>query len=124
MMSRRRDGISLRTVVDGPSYEGKTNGRVTYIDASAILNGREISVFLSNRHVSEKATVTIDLADRTVRGLKNAEILTGPGPKAANSFESPDVIRSRNYDGVTIRQGKAVAELPPLSFAAITLLAD
>lgn len=124
MMSRRRDGISLRTVVDGPSYEGKTNGRVPYIDASAILNGREISVFLSNRHACEKATVTIDVTDRTVRGPKNAEILTGPGPKAANSFESPDVIRARNYEGVTIKQGKAIAELPPLSFAAITLLVD
>ena len=124
MMSRRREGISLRTVVEGPSYEGKTNGRVTYIDASAILNGGEISVFLSNRHASEKASVSIDVTDRTVRGPKNAEILTGPGPKAVNSFESPDVIRALNYEGVTVKQGKAIAELPPLSFAAITLLLD
>ena len=57
MMSKRREGISLRTAVDGPSYEGKTNGVVSYVDASAIMNEDALHVFLTNRSMDE-AVVT------------------------------------------------------------------
>src|SRR5262245_34126825 len=39
MFSRRREGISLKLVVQGPIYEGKVNGQVSYLDTSAILKG-------------------------------------------------------------------------------------
>jgi alpha-N-arabinofuranosidase len=120
MFSRRRDGISLQPTVQGPTYEGKTNGQAHYIDSSAILNGRQLSVFATNRSLEEPAIVHVRLADCPIAGLDSAEVLTGPSAKAANSFEQPDVICSRPFTDVRITDGRATAELPPLSVAAIT----
>ena len=120
MISRRRSGVSLRVVHEGPTYEGRTNGKVPVIDSSAILNGRELSVFLTNRSVKESATVTIDVADRTIAGLASGEVFSGPGPKAENSWQAPDVVRTRALEDATVRKGVAEVDLPPLSFAAAT----
>jgi alpha-N-arabinofuranosidase len=112
--------VSLHPVVDGPAYEGKTNGRATFVDASAILDGDRLHVFATNRSPGDVAKVTVKVADRAVTTLGNAEILTGPGPKAANSFEQPDVVRSQPFADVRIKGGQADLELPPLSVTALT----
>jgi alpha-L-arabinofuranosidase len=52
--------------------------------------------------------------------MESAELLTGPGPKAANSFEQPDVIRTQPFTDVRVRDGRATAQLPPLSVVALT----
>jgi alpha-L-arabinofuranosidase len=120
MVSRRRTGVSLRVSHDGPTYQGKTNGTVPVIDSSAILNGAELSVFLTNRSMNESASVVIDVADRTIAGLARGEILSGPGPKAENSYDAPEVVRSRTLEDVMVKKGRAEIELAPLSFAAAT----
>ncbi len=121
MYSRRREGTSLRAVVDGPTYTAQTNGQVHTIDASAILGEALLHVFATNRSLADSATVHIKLIDRVIEGLEGADLLTGPGPKAANSFERPDVIRSRPLRQICIAPGEARVRLPPLSLAAITL---
>ena len=120
MFSRRREGTSLRPVVTGPAYEGRTNGRVNVVDASAILDADHLHVFATNRSLDEPASVQVELADRAVAALDSAELLTGPGPKAANSFEQPDVVRPQPFGDVRIAAGRAGMELPPLSVAAMT----
>ena len=121
MFSKRRDGISLSPVVEGPSYVGKMNGEVQTVDTSAIFGGKKLHIFLTNRSLDESATVEIEIADEDIAGLACAEILTGPDGKAVNSFEEPDIIKSRAFSDVTITQGNAVLELPPLSVVAATL---
>ncbi|MEE8390823.1 MAG: alpha-L-arabinofuranosidase C-terminal domain-containing protein [Anaerolineae bacterium] len=124
MFSRRREGVSLRLVVDGPTYEGKSNGLVHTIDTSAILNDDKLHVFATNRSLDESASVHVQLADGDITTLDSAELLTGPDAKAANSFEQPDVVVSRSFAdaGVDVRivEGEASLELPPLSVAAMT----
>jgi alpha-N-arabinofuranosidase len=107
-------------VVDGPTYEGKTNGRATFVDTSAILDGDRLHVFATNRSLGDVAKVAVRVADHAITTLENAEILTGPGPKAANSFGQPDVVRSQPFTGVRIKGGQADLELPPLSVTALT----
>jgi alpha-N-arabinofuranosidase len=124
MMSKRRNGISLRAVAEGPSYESRSNGRVSYIDSSAILDGGKLNVFLTNRSVDEAAEVSIALADGALLSLENAELLTGPDPKAANSYEKGDVVQARPFDGIRVKGGQAHCRLPPLSFVAMTLNHD
>jgi alpha-N-arabinofuranosidase len=119
MFSRRRHGVSLQPIVDGPSYEGKTNGKVHYIDASAILEDK-LHVFVTNRSVEEAAVVQVNLADRPIASLESGELLTGPDAKAVNSFEQPDVIGARPFANVRIADGRASMQLPPLSVAALT----
>jgi alpha-L-arabinofuranosidase len=122
MMSCRREGTALRISLDGPSYEGKKNGPVPYVDASAILDNNKLKVFLTNRNSEETAEVCIDLVDGAIATLESAEVLTGPGPKAANSFEAGDTIRSKAFKDLKISDGKAHCRLPPLSFTAMTLI--
>jgi alpha-N-arabinofuranosidase len=120
MYTKRRTGISLQAVVQGPTYEGKTNGKVTVVDASAILNVQDLHVFAVNRSVTESVVVQVNLADREIAALGSAELLTGPDAKVANSFEQPNLIEAQPFDDVSIADGKATVELPPLSVAAIT----
>ncbi len=121
MFSRRRRGEALRVFLDGPSYEAREHGTCPFIDASAILDGKALKVFLTNRSVSEPAEVRVALADGAIRSRDSAEILTGPGAKAANSFEDDAVVKTAPFDGVKIMDGQALCALPPLSFAALTL---
>ena len=120
IFSRRREGVSLRPVVNGPVYEGKTNGTVHAVDVSAILATGKVHLFAVNRSLDEPAGVRVELADQSIVALESAELLTGPGPKAANSFEQPDLVKSRTFDEARVAAGRAEVELPPLSVAAMT----
>jgi alpha-N-arabinofuranosidase len=126
MFSRRRKGISLWTAVDGPVYRGAANGRVHVFDHSAILDQRagRLHVFVTNRSVAETGRVHVDLADRAIVGLGSGELLTGPDAKAVNSFEQPEMVVSRSFAdagvAVTVADGRATLELPPLSVAAMS----
>jgi alpha-N-arabinofuranosidase len=120
MMSCRRNGIAMRIAVDGPTYEGASNGRVYTVDASAILDNDTLQVFLTNRSGNSDADVDINVADRPIEDAISGEILTGPDPKAANTLEQPDLVAARAFDGVTIANGTATCRLPPLSFAALS----
>lgn len=121
MFSKRREGVSLQPALEGPVYEGQTHGTVFNIDASAILDDGRLYLFLTNRSSSESAEIHVKVADRCVSALVDAELLTGPDAKAANSFEQPNVVAARPYREVTIDDGTARMELPPLSVAAMTL---
>ena len=122
MCSRRRKGVSLRPVVAGPVYDGRMNGRVHVVDTSAIFAADQLHLFVVNRSLDEPARVQVELADRRIAALDCAELLTGPGPKAANSFEQPNLIKSRTFEEARIAAGRAEVELPPLSVTAMTFL--
>ena len=120
MVSQRKKGTSLEPLIHGPGYTGRTNGEVQFIDSSAILDGSRLHVFATNRSPDEAAEVSVEVIGRQVKVLKSAEILTGPDPKGANSFENPDLIKPRLFNQVGI-DGKAIFKLPPLAFMAMTL---
>ena len=120
MISARRRGDSLRLSVDGPGYDSVTYGPARMIDAAAILDGDRLSVVATNRSLEEPAEVEIDVADSNVASLASAEILTGAGPKACNSFDRPNAVTSSSFEEVAIVGGKALVKLPPLSMAAMT----
>jgi alpha-N-arabinofuranosidase len=121
LYASRREGISLRPVIAGPGYEGKTNGRVSFVDASAIRDGPRLHIFLVNRSPDEAAPVQVAVADRAVEAVESAECLTGPEAKAANSFERPFVITAQRFGEARAAHGAALLDLPPLSVVAVTL---
>jgi alpha-L-arabinofuranosidase len=120
MFAQRGQGEALRVAVDGPTYSGKTHGPATYVDASAILDGDALHVFLTNRSLVEAAPVRVQVSDRAIASLRSAEALTGPDAKAANSFAQPDAVRARSFADVKIADGGANLALPPLSVVAAT----
>ena len=87
MFSRRREGLALRPVVDGSTYEGKTNGPVCYIDSSAILNDNSLHVFSTNRGLDETASVRVELADLAGVEVEEYYALLDPVPVKGEWFE-------------------------------------
>lgn len=120
MFSKRREGVSLWPIINGPRYESASHGEVNYVDSSAILGDDLLHVFLTNRHLSENGTVKINLVDRAIVSLSSAELLTGPAPQAANSFEQPNLVVARPFADVQIADGQATLTMPPLSVVALT----
>jgi alpha-N-arabinofuranosidase len=120
MYSQRREGIALRPAVAGPGYESKSFGYVDYIDTSAILGDGLLHVFLSNRNLEENAPVTIEFPGGQFESLDSAEIVTGPGLKAENTYDQPDVVTAKPFSGVKVVDGQAELTLPPVSVAALT----
>ena len=121
MMSKRREGVALQVSLESESYESKSNGHVTYADTSAILDGKRLHVFVTNRHLDETLRFTVNPADFSIQSVESAEVLTGPGPKASNSYEEPEVVKSIPFTGATVKGGMLNCELPPLSFLAVTV---
>ncbi len=122
MYSSRRDGVALLPSIRGPAYDSPSYGRVNTIDTSAILGDGVLHVFLVNRNTSEIAEIEIDHCRGNIISVKAAEILSGPGPDACNTFENPNAIRSLPLQTVKVGEGKASVVLPPLSAAAITFI--
>jgi alpha-N-arabinofuranosidase len=120
MIAKRRDGVSLQTRVEGPSYQSKKHGVTSYLDSSAILDGNKLSVFLVNRDLEKPMDVVVNVADRSVSKLIDAEMLTGKDPKATNTYDCPGLVQSVRYDEVSLAEGKATIKLPPMSFYAAT----
>ena len=87
MYTKRREGTSLQIAIDGPAYESKEFGRATYLDASAILNGRQLSVFACNRSLEEPMDLVVRLGDAKIQKLVNGEIVSGKAtPRRAIRF--------------------------------------
>mgnify|MGYP001820894291 CR=1 FL=1 len=123
MFSKRRAGTSLRILVDGPSYESPTHGTAYHVDASAILGDGCLHLFLTNRDEAA-GEVVLRLADASVAGVVDAEILTGPDPKAENGWDAREVVQSAPFDGISVARGAVTVTLPPMSFVAATLRLD
>jgi len=79
-----------------------------------------LRVFVVNRSLDQSALVEINYADGKLLSLQSAELLTGDSPQARNTFEQPKQITSQQFKEVTILDGRARFELPPLSLAALT----
>jgi len=121
MLSQRRSGVALRPVVSGPTYRSDTYGEVSEIDGSAILDGRRLHVFATNRNLEEPAAIRVAVADCGIARVVDAEVLGGADPKTENTFKQPDAVCSAPFDGVTVDQSGAHFTMPPLSFVAVTV---
>jgi alpha-N-arabinofuranosidase len=120
MFAKRRDGTSLRIAIDGPGFESKNFGHAKYLDASAILNGKQLNVFASNRSLEESMDLAIRLGNAQIGRLVNGEIVSGKDPKASNTFENPNEVVSTPFKDAMISNGVATLKLPPLSVVAAT----
>jgi len=120
MFAERRSGVSLRCAVEGPAYEGATNGCVHTIDSSAILDGDRLHVFLTNRSVNESAEVEIKLAGGRCAPVKAPSCSPARMP-SGQYLRRRSIVKAQPFKEIRVADGQAVCQLPPLSFAAITL---
>jgi alpha-N-arabinofuranosidase len=118
MYAQRRDGISLLPVVKGPGYESESYGYIQYIDTSAILGDGQLHTFLVNRSLEEVAHITLRFPGGGLTSLDSAEILTGSSPEDRNTYQQPARITNQPFSAITILEGAANIEIPPLSIIA------
>ena len=122
MMATRRDGIALAgrdrraRLRRPPQRTGAVHRRERHPRRPTRLH-----VFCVNRSTDTAAPVTLDVGGTTLGPAVAAELLTGPDAKMANTFERPDVIRPDPFTEVDVDGPTATFELPPLSFAALSL---
>ena len=124
MISSRRGGTALQQAIKCESYTTKSYGDVPYLDCATMLDGDQLKTFAVNRDLQEPMKLTIALADRRLDSLIHGELLAHAKLDAVNSVSNPNEVAAQPLTNVDFQNGKAVVELPPQSFAALSLRTD
>ncbi|MGA7306109.1 MAG: alpha-L-arabinofuranosidase C-terminal domain-containing protein [Rhodothermales bacterium] len=120
MMASRRNGVSLVVGTEGPSYVSDSYGLASCLDVAAVHDADRVHLSIVNR--SEKQAIAeISVDDRSVEKLLSMQLMTGDDPKAENTLEAPDRVTATDYSGGKVDRGRAVLEMPPLSYLACTI---
>ena len=118
--SRYGRGTALRALVSSPVYDCADYENVPYIDAAAVLDDNGgVTVFCVNRDMEEDYAFEIDL--RSFGDLKISEhiLLHHDDVKAVNTEAEPEKVFPTAGNGGTIEDGKAVINIPALSWNVI-----
>ncbi len=121
MFSRHAKGVSLDAAVRGPRYETKRFGDVPLLDVSATFdpatgNG---AIFLVNRSMSKSLPIQIDWQGHIPARVTEMKQLAGINPKAANSFQQPDLLVPEDVAAPALSRGSLQILVPPLSFTSL-----
>ncbi len=120
MFSERRDGEALRVRAAGPTYSTRRLGDVPYLDLSAIAGPDRLHVFAVNRSLDRLAPLQVEMAGASLDRPLDAEVLTGPHPRARNTFDAPDVVTATPFTGTTCTPGTAELVISPCALVAVT----
>lgn len=90
---------------------------------SATMSKKDGAYHLSVSNVDSKNanSVTIDLGKMGVKTISKAEILTSKNFNDYNSFENPDVVKTAEFKGASIKKGILTINLPKTSVVTIEL---
>ncbi|MGB7160811.1 MAG: alpha-L-arabinofuranosidase C-terminal domain-containing protein [Tepidisphaeraceae bacterium] len=121
LFARHARGTSLAADVKSPRYETKRFGEMPVLDVSASFDpaAGKGAVFLVNRSLGKALATEIVWDDKPPARVTGIRQLVGIDPKAANSFERPDVIVPEDVPAPQIAGGNLRIDLPPLSFTMI-----
>ena len=126
LFSQHARGVSLRPIIDGPSYSAGTRGEVPVLDVSAAYDaGRSgVSVFIVNRDASRDAEVQISFGGRSAGPDVDAVVLTGDDPKSHNTWERPDTIAPKPASAVIDDSGSVHVVAPSLGLTVVRVQLD
>ena len=115
-------GVALDVLARSPLYETRRYGPVPVLDVAASYDeaADRGALFVVNRSLTETVTAEVVWQGTAPRQVTEMQQLAGTDPKAANTFEAPDVIVPRAFPGGPVREGRLTLQLPPLSFTVLT----
>lgn len=123
LTSRHAKGEVLRVAVDSPTHETARFGDVATLDAVATHDPEtgEVVLLATNRSVTQDVTLDVDL--RGFPGLRVVEALTLSHPDHSWSATADDdtTVRPRPNTTAKVADGRARAELPPVSWSIVRL---
>lgn len=122
LMAEFAQGKSLTPSLICPTYNAGERGDVPVLDVSASLaEDGSLAVFAVNRSQTEATTLTITLADTKVTGITGVNVLSGSDPKAANTWENPNLLTPRTGEAQITPSGDVTVEVPALGFVALRM---
>jgi len=123
LTSRHAKGEVLRVAVDSPVHETARFGDVATLDAVATHDPEtgEVVLLATNRSVTQDVTIDVDL--RGFPGLRVVEAVTLSHPDHGWSATADDdaSVRPRPNTTAKVADGRARAELPPVSWSMVRL---
>lgn len=121
LFSNMASGKALDVVVRSPMYETKQFGDMPVLDVSASYNEEtgNNAIFIVNRSQTDSITIDVNWQDASPSQVVSAHQLSGTDPKAANSFENPNVVVATPISAPDLADGKSTLVVPPLSFTAL-----
>jgi alpha-N-arabinofuranosidase len=121
LFSRLASGAALDVAVKAPMYSTALFGDMPLLDVSASYDeaSQTSAIFIVNRSQTDSLPVELNWQDGAPQSITSVYQLAGTDPKAANSFEQPDIIKVVQIGAPAIVDKCAELVLPPLSFTAI-----
>jgi alpha-N-arabinofuranosidase len=122
LFSNLASGQSLRAVVDAPTTTTSKYGDVPMLDVSASYDAQsgKGAVFVVNRSLTETLHTTLEWRGSAPARVRQIQQLAGSDPKAANTWEQPDLVGLQQIEGMQVEDGSVVVDLPPLSFSVLS----
>ncbi|MDE0451813.1 MAG: alpha-N-arabinofuranosidase [Gammaproteobacteria bacterium] len=118
LFSDRKGGTALSAHIDGPLYETEY-GAVPYLDAAATVSDNSLNLFAMNRHLSEPLPLVVEFGPGEIARVESSEMVHASSLDAENTFEAPNTVVSKPFEGWSTRD-QVVVELPPHSLVATT----
>lgn len=121
LFSKLASGAALDVAVKAPQYDTAQFGTMPLLDVSASYDeaAGTGAIFIVNRSQTDSLPVDLIWQDRAPQRVKAVHQVAGTDPKAANSFEKPDVIKAVSVAAPALDGKSATLVVPPLSFTAI-----
>lgn len=123
LMSNLARGKALDLLVQSPQHETQRYGDVPHLDVSASYDETTGSqaLFVVNRSQTDTVNTELIWQGGAPQRVTETWQLSGTDPKAANSWEQPDLITAKKLANSAVQDGKITLSLPPLSFTALSL---
>ncbi len=123
LFSQLARGSALEVCTRAPSYATQQFGDMPLLDASASYDAADghTAVFLVNRSATEALPTEIIWRGAAPRQVTAIHQLCGGDPKAANTFERPNIISPQLLAGMPVVDGTAALDLPPLSLTVLVV---
>lgn len=110
-------GDVVRATAFSPSYHsGELDRVIPYVDASAVLAGGSLHLYLVNRHPDESARVEVFIRGFTPSTARHRWV-AGSSVEDANTLDDPNRVKIEEAE----YPFKGIVELPPHSVNAVTL---
>jgi alpha-L-arabinofuranosidase len=120
LVSQHAHGVALDVLTQAPLYETSLYGSVPLLDVSASYDAASDrgAVFIVNRGTAP-ITSEIRWQGAAPARVTGGYQLAGSDPKAANTFEQPDLLVPQAIAGGAVDGGRVSLTLPPLSFTVL-----
>jgi alpha-N-arabinofuranosidase len=115
-------GEALDVLVEAPIVQTKQYDGVPTLDVSSSyeVETGQGAIFLVNRSQTDAIVTDLIWQNGKTFLVDKAWQLSGSDPKESNTWDQPNRVVTNPISAPTIRGNRAMVQLPPLSFTAIT----